>query len=252
MTGSDAPLAQSRVDFIIAGPQGTGEDWLAAQLRSHPRIRLLSKAQPLASVPGAWAPQRSDAVATAPADASVPIGWLDHRVASLEPSAQAALVRRWPNIRLIFTFRAPQQRALAAAAQALQIAQLQPHEVSETWLRDWLGCAFQQRQRDYRGMLAGWRRLLGPRQMQVVCFEQVLADPDAAIAACCRFLRLKSTGLAVRPYDRRGEARRIDRLLPPDGDLRRLVCTGANAEGMPSDSLAALLGCDDAAWRHDG
>lgn len=214
------PAAAHRpLDFLIAGPQGTGEQWLAARLRGQPGVDL-----PLPPLPyhlGGTATEahlaRALGLGTAPDNPAPGIlrGYADYHFATLGRARIEPLVAQVPALRVVLTFRAPHERLLMAAVAAIRAAQLAPDEVSAAWLTDWRHSQFQRQQGDYGHILRTWRRCLPPAQVHWLRLEDLRQHPERVLDACCRFLGLAPGLLDPCPYDDRAEQAQLERLLPP-------------------------------------
>ncbi|MBP6733302.1 MAG: sulfotransferase [Chromatiaceae bacterium] len=210
------PGAGRPLDFLIAGPQGTGEQWLATRLRGHPGVDL-----PLPPLPYQISGSATEAhlvLALAPGTAPAPgilRGYADYHFATLDSTRIERLVAQAPALRLVLTWRAPQERLLMAAVAAIRAAHLGPDEVTPAWLTDWRNSRFQHQQGDYRGILRTWRRWLSPAQVHWLRFEDLRHHPERALDACCRFLGLTPGLLDPCPYDYLAEQAQLERLLPP-------------------------------------
>lgn len=233
------PAEARPLDFIIAGPQGTGEQWLARQLARHPEVRMA--VPPLAHQSGSAVTEalldlalgRGEEAPTGSRDQAhgleVLTGVVDHHFATLDAARITHLVRGAPGIRVVLLVRPAQGRLPMAAAAALKIAQLAPEEVSAAWLESWMGSAFQRRQGDDGGISALWQAQLGPGQLHRIRFEDLITAPTRTLEACCRFLGLSGGMCEADPYDLAAELALLEQVLPSRGAVRGLLAGGSDA-----------------------
>ncbi len=223
--------------FIIAGPQGTGEQWLARQLSRHPEVRMVSPPPPHQSGSSVTAALLRLALGqdTVAPDVSsdhgpgvrVLSGAVDHHFATLDAGQIAQLVRAAPRIRVVLLSRPAHERIPVAAAAALKIAQLAPDEVSAAWLEDWMGSAFQLRQGSDRAITACWQARLRPAQLHRVRFDDLMGAPTSTLDACCRFLGISGGVLDADPFDRAAELAMLKQVLPSRGEARQILASGS-------------------------
>ena len=247
-----AHKALSSPVFLLIGVRGAGDTWLAAQLGRHPRICMLPPVRAYNDnvrgdgLAGLFSARFREATSQAvPGD--VMMGDADPRWFGAPPAEIGGLLARVPQIRILLALRAPIDRAWSAALTALKAAQLDPDEVSEAWLGDFLFSAYQRAQGGYSAALDAWRGQIPASRLYIAPFEDMVARPEAEVASCCRFLGVDPAGLPnVAPFDLDAEHSAIRRIFRPSLH-DRLVSEYASEV----DACERLLGRDLSAWRVD-
>lgn len=97
-----------------------------------------------------------------------------------------------PQARVLYVIRDPRARAWAAAEKLRALAGLSPDEVSDAWYLDHFRSQPSLRQGDYAAALSQWLPLYGDALL-VLRFEDIAADPHAALRTACEHLGVVDT-----------------------------------------------------------
>jgi hypothetical protein len=118
-------------------------------------------------------------------------GDISPRYAELTDATVASVHRDYPNARVIISLRDPIERGWARAKMHLmQQRGKQPEEVEEEALIRHVSFARQTHLNDYVQLVERWKRHFGERQVMVVFFDELKADPNQLMTRICDFLAI--------------------------------------------------------------
>ncbi|MGB0652285.1 MAG: sulfotransferase family protein [Thermoplasmatota archaeon] len=267
-------------DFLLLGAQKAGSSWLGSRLGQHPdlwvhpdELHFFDKEDRYARGLD-WYAQQFDA---APPDALVGEKTPDYLLADWHggaeghaPDVHRHLHDALPDAKLIVVLRDPVKRAVSAAKHLAKSGRVSPRIKLDDLLA---GRRLELAERhavvtggEYARFLAPYIDLYGKDRILVLLFEEdVVADPAAGLARCCRHLGVDETfafeGLHERGHAnqrslprlyldrwvprlrRSGISRRLDTLFPPHKDApspETLEALRAHY-AEPDAQLAALL-----------
>lgn len=225
------------INFIIAGPPGTGERGLVRALGRHPQLSVAAPSFDPGLTSHGLGPNVAEALRLVAPEPSVDNGrvtpcrgLVQTQLATLGADGRHRLRKQWPSLRVLLGRRDPIGRRLAAAAEALRSAQLEPDEVTPGWLQAWLASRAQRLQEDMDAAYRGWCATLGTEAVLQLDHAALEQDPDAVLRRCCAFL-------GVCPIEARGnvltdhrEQGAIAHSLPPGSRARALLESWPNQE----------------------
>lgn len=238
------------MDFLITGPQHSGETWLATRLQRHPRIKFLPrtpayerpdrKISPIQECLHKMAHPGEDA------GSRVLVGDLGSACSLATGPEIEQLLAGLPRLRILLVLRSPLERAWLAVADALRIAQMVPEEASDQWLRDFMDSAHQRAQNDMTNMLSTWLTWAPEGRLRVMLHDAMVATPADILDDTYRFLGLDSSlaPIASKGPDRAGDLARIQAVYRES--VAHLAAQDLDAVVR---AVEAALGCRLPRWR---
>ena len=219
------------LDFIVTGPQASGENWLARQLDRHPDLHLLRPPPSYATALGpeeaalSYIRREGRAAAGILDPFAGLIGHVDYHYVTISTRMITELVQSAPALRVVLLLRSPPDRILAAAGEVASLAQLALDEITPEWLAAWLTSAFQRRQREYSSFLQAWGKAFPRNQLLTLWFEDLMRSPITGLDRCCQFLGV-GTGLIEVDDIELSAAQRLPPLrIPHLGEINQALVT---------------------------
>ena len=179
------------LSFMGIGAQKAGTSWFHENLARHPRIGFPGDKEVhywnarRADLPEQW---YRDLFATGDGRIN---GDITPAYATLEPEVVARIGALFPDLRILFLLRNPIERAWSAALMALASAGLEPGEASDQWFLDHFHSRGSLLRGDYARTLAIWREVFPARQILVLHYEDLCADPMRLLRQVADFLGLE-------------------------------------------------------------
>lgn len=230
------------LSFMGIGAQKAGTTWLHANLARHPRIGFPGGKEVhywnarRAVLPEQW---YRDLFATGDGRVN---GDITPAYSTLEPEVVARIGTLFPDLRILFLLRDPIERAWSAALMALGRAELTLGEVSDQWFLDHFHSRGSLLRGDYARTLAIWCEVFPARQMRVLFYEDIRADPMGLLRRVANFLALEPTSAWTPEVVAAPENAGVGVPLPPN--LRKVLLD------IYRPRIAALEACLDQNLSH--
>ena len=196
-------------DFLGIGAQKAGTTWLFEMLSDHPGLAF-----PAGKEVHFWDWNRGRGLdwyraqfAGAPDGARV--GDVTPGYAVLPAGSVAAVHAAMPDARLLFIARNPVERAWSAALMVLRWGLMYEREASDAWFLDVFRSEQSLGRGDYARCLETWLGAFPRKQVQILLYDDLVADPAGVLAAACRHLDIDPApvlGLSAERLARRVNA----------------------------------------------
>lgn len=175
------------LNFLGIGAQKAGTTWLYEQLNRHPQLAF-----PLGKEAHFWnRPHDTAAVA----DYLDRFAGLDAVAGEITPAYGMLPIKtireihhHAPRLRLIYLIRNPIDRAWSSALMALQRAEMTLDEASDQWFSDHFHSAGSMKRGDYQTCLQNWCAVFPDKQLLILRFEQIAAEPESLLNCCFQHL----------------------------------------------------------------
>lgn len=174
------------LNFLGIGAQKCGTTWLCQALANHPEFAF-----PAGKEVHYWNNSQGRSVqwyAELFNDDTRLNGEITPAYAFLPKTEIQNIHQAFPNLRLIYLIRNPMERAWSAARMALKRAEMQHHEASDQWFVDHFQSQGSLARGDYETCIRHWRSVFDPRQLLIVRYESIGADPVGTANLCVSHL----------------------------------------------------------------
>lgn len=118
---------------------------------------------------------------------------------------------RWGDLRLIYFIRDPRARAWSAARMSLKRAEMTHQEASDQWFIDHFNSQGSRSRGDYEACIRNWRHFFEERQLLIVRYEDLCANPVCVANKC-----LSHIGVADKFFSKNDDP--VLRVLQHAGD----------------------------------
>jgi len=184
------------IDFLGIGAQKSGTTWLYTHLQKHPQIRFPGGKEihfwdwHKAEGTDWWLskfPDSSDGIKQ---------GEITPAYAILGQEDIRTIRELIPEVRLIYIMRNPLARAWSHARMALSRAAMTMDEASDQWFIDHFNCKASRTRGDYLACLKNWTAVFPAENLQLILFDEILADPRRVLARVAQHLAVDAA-----PFD---------------------------------------------------